>query len=137
MGLILLTRDISKAESFSEDAPKVGPRGKTKWNAVFRLSAYGLSILNTHLYVGASIILTDKTMMQREFWQQFKKFEATSFGGIEDVEINPKDSLIYFAVKRETRTNLGIDAKGIIYRFKDASSGIEDFGIYAGGKTCR
>lgn len=43
---------------------------------------FGLSILNTHLYVGASIILTEKTMMQREFWQQFKDFETTSFGGV-------------------------------------------------------
>ncbi|NLG32148.1 MAG: AMP-binding protein, partial [Syntrophomonadaceae bacterium] len=43
---------------------------------------YGLSILNTHLYVGASIILTQKTLMQKEFWQQFKDYEATSFGGV-------------------------------------------------------
>lgn len=43
---------------------------------------YGLSIINTHLYVGASIILTGKTLMQKEFWQQFKEFEATSFGGV-------------------------------------------------------
>lgn len=43
---------------------------------------YGISILNTHLYVGASIILTDKTIMQREFWQQFKENVATSFGGV-------------------------------------------------------
>lgn len=43
---------------------------------------YGLSIINTHLYVGASIILTEKTIMQREFWQQFKENEATSFGGV-------------------------------------------------------
>lgn len=43
---------------------------------------YGLSILNTHLYVGASIILTRKTLMQKEFWQQFKEYEATSFGGV-------------------------------------------------------
>jgi acyl-coenzyme A synthetase/AMP-(fatty) acid ligase len=43
---------------------------------------YGLSILNTHLWVGASIILTEKGLMQKEFWQQFKGFEATSFGGV-------------------------------------------------------
>lgn len=43
---------------------------------------YGLSIINTHLYVGASIILTEKTLMQKEFWQQFKTSEATSFGGV-------------------------------------------------------
>lgn len=43
---------------------------------------YGLSIINTHLYVGAAIILTSQTIMQKEFWQQFKEFEATSFGGV-------------------------------------------------------
>ena len=43
---------------------------------------YGLSILNSHLYIGASIILTNKTLMQKEFWQQFRDNEATSFGGV-------------------------------------------------------
>lgn len=43
---------------------------------------YGLSIINSHLWVGASVILTDKTLMQKDFWQQFKENEATSFGGV-------------------------------------------------------
>jgi len=43
---------------------------------------YGLSIINTHLWVGSPIILTQKTLMQREFWQQFKEYGATSFGGV-------------------------------------------------------
>lgn len=43
---------------------------------------YGLSIINSHLYVGASLILTDKTLMQKAFWQQLKDFGATSFGGV-------------------------------------------------------
>lgn len=43
---------------------------------------YGLSIINTHMWVGASIIMTQKTLMQKEFWQQFKSYEATSFGGV-------------------------------------------------------
>ena len=43
---------------------------------------YGLSIINTHLYVGAKILLTDKTLFQKEFWQFFRKEEATSFGGV-------------------------------------------------------
>jgi len=43
---------------------------------------YGLSIINTHLYVGASMILTQKTLMQKEFWQQFRDYKATSFGGV-------------------------------------------------------
>ena len=43
---------------------------------------YGLSIINSHFFVGASIILTEKTLMQKEFWQQIKEYEATSFGGV-------------------------------------------------------
>ena len=43
---------------------------------------YGLSVLNTHLYVGASIIMTQRTLMQKEFWQQLKEFKATSFAGV-------------------------------------------------------
>lgn len=43
---------------------------------------YGLSIINSHLYVGASIILTEKSLMDREFWHLFKEYEATSFGGV-------------------------------------------------------
>lgn len=43
---------------------------------------YGLSIINSHLYVGATILVTDKTLMQKEFWDFFKKEKATSFGGV-------------------------------------------------------
>ena len=43
---------------------------------------YGLSIVNTHLKVGASLVLTEKTLMQREFWKQLKDFRVTSFGGV-------------------------------------------------------
>lgn len=43
---------------------------------------YGLSIINSHLMVGATILITDKGLMQKEFWQFFKAAEATSFGGV-------------------------------------------------------
>lgn len=43
---------------------------------------YGLSIINSHLRAGASIILTDKAVMQKEFWQQLREYGATSFGGV-------------------------------------------------------
>ncbi len=43
---------------------------------------YGISIINSHLDVGATILLTDKTLMQREFWDFFKQEGATSFGGV-------------------------------------------------------
>ncbi len=43
---------------------------------------YGISVLNTHLRAGAGVILTEKGLMQKEFWQQFKEFEATSLAGV-------------------------------------------------------
>ncbi|MBQ9720187.1 MAG: AMP-binding protein [Oscillospiraceae bacterium] len=43
---------------------------------------YGLSIINTHLAVGATILLTEKTLMHKEFWSFFKEQGATSFGGV-------------------------------------------------------
>ena len=43
---------------------------------------YGLSILNSHLLVGAALLLTDHGLMQKEFWQFFKAQGATSFGGV-------------------------------------------------------
>lgn len=43
---------------------------------------YGLSIINTHLLTGATILVTDKGLMQKEFWNFFKEREATSFGGV-------------------------------------------------------
>lgn len=43
---------------------------------------YGLSIINTHLYTGASIVVTEKTLFQKEFWQLFKEKKVTGFGGV-------------------------------------------------------
>jgi len=43
---------------------------------------YGLSIINSHLMVGATLLVTDKGIMQKEFWKFFKEYEATSFGGV-------------------------------------------------------
>lgn len=43
---------------------------------------YGLSILNSHFLVGATVLVTEKSLMQKEFWKFFKKHEATSFGGV-------------------------------------------------------
>ncbi len=43
---------------------------------------YGLSIINSHFMVGAKILMTDKGLMQKEFWNFFRSEEATSFGGV-------------------------------------------------------
>jgi long-chain acyl-CoA synthetase len=44
--------------------------------------SYGLSIVNTHLFKGASIILTDATLMEKRFWSLIKDCNATTFGGV-------------------------------------------------------
>ncbi len=43
---------------------------------------YGLSIINSHLLVGATVLLTEDTLVNREFWSFFRKEDATSFGGV-------------------------------------------------------
>lgn len=43
---------------------------------------FGLSVINTHLMVGATLLLTDKTIMQRDFWDFMNANEATSFSGV-------------------------------------------------------
>lgn len=43
---------------------------------------YGLSVINSHMQVGATIYMTGKGIMQREFWQFFKDNEITSIAGV-------------------------------------------------------
>ncbi|MCL2222330.1 MAG: AMP-binding protein [Oscillospiraceae bacterium] len=43
---------------------------------------YGTSIINSHLKKGATILLTTKGIMQKEFWEFFKEQKATSIAGV-------------------------------------------------------
>lgn len=44
--------------------------------------SYGLSVLNTHLKVGAAIVLTEQPLMTREFWQLMRDHCVTSLSGV-------------------------------------------------------
>lgn len=44
--------------------------------------SYGMSVINSHLIKGATILLTDKAVMQREFWDFIKEQKATSIAGV-------------------------------------------------------
>lgn len=44
--------------------------------------SYGLSIVNSHLLVGASLVCTNASIMTREFWDQFSRLQCTSFAGV-------------------------------------------------------
>lgn len=44
--------------------------------------SYGLSVVNSHLLVGATLLLTGYSYIQKEFWDFARRYEATSFSGI-------------------------------------------------------
>ena len=44
--------------------------------------SYGISIINTHLFMGASLILTDRSLMEKKFWEMISSYKATTFGGV-------------------------------------------------------
>lgn len=44
--------------------------------------SYGLSVLHSHLIVGASLVLTPHSVIQEGFWQTFNRFRCTSLAGV-------------------------------------------------------
>lgn len=44
--------------------------------------SYGVSVINSHLIKGATIMLTEGTVAQREFWNFLKEQQATSIAGV-------------------------------------------------------
>ncbi len=42
----------------------------------------GLNVINTHLYVGATILLTTYNLMSSEFWDYIKEEKGTNFTGV-------------------------------------------------------
>lgn len=44
--------------------------------------SYGLSIINSHLFVGATLVLTHLGVAEPAFWQAFRDHKATSFAGV-------------------------------------------------------
>jgi acyl-CoA synthetase (AMP-forming)/AMP-acid ligase II len=44
--------------------------------------SYGLSVINSHLAVGAVLLLTEDSVVNRSFWNFFKEHKATSLAGV-------------------------------------------------------
>lgn len=44
--------------------------------------SYGLSVLNTHLALGAAMVLTEQPLMSREFWQLVRSHNVSSLAGV-------------------------------------------------------
>ncbi|WP_341953709.1 AMP-binding protein [Salinibacterium sp. TMP30] len=43
---------------------------------------YGLSVLNSHLFAGASVRLSSRSVLDSELWNDFEAAQATSFAGV-------------------------------------------------------
>ncbi|MDR6421055.1 AMP-binding protein [Paraburkholderia phenoliruptrix] len=44
--------------------------------------SYGLSVINSHLLAGASLVVSDRSLMDAGFWRQLNEHQATSFAGV-------------------------------------------------------
>jgi long-chain acyl-CoA synthetase len=44
--------------------------------------SFGLSIINSHLIKGATILLTNNSLMEKKFWSFLKTYKATSLSGV-------------------------------------------------------
>ena len=44
--------------------------------------SYMLSVINTHLEVGASIVISKYSLVEKEFWETLKNSKVTSFNGV-------------------------------------------------------
>jgi acyl-CoA synthetase (AMP-forming)/AMP-acid ligase II len=44
--------------------------------------SYGLSVIHSHLLAGACLLLTDRPLVSREFWDFFRQQQATSLAGV-------------------------------------------------------
>lgn len=44
--------------------------------------SYGLSVINSHLLCGATLLLTDEPLISRSFWNFFRTAKATSLAGV-------------------------------------------------------
>ena len=43
---------------------------------------YGLSVINSHLYSGSTIVLTNRSIIEKEFWDMIKTFKVNNFSGV-------------------------------------------------------
>jgi long-chain acyl-CoA synthetase len=44
--------------------------------------SYGLSVINSHLLCGSTIVLTKSTIVEKKFWDAFQTHEATTLNGV-------------------------------------------------------
>ena len=80
--LVRLTKKnlISNAKSISEYLD-INSNDRAITSLPYNYS-YGLAVINTHLSSGGSLVLTNASMMEGNFWRLVKKYSVTSFAGV-------------------------------------------------------
>ena len=80
--LVKLTKENikSNAESISEYL-KIGYDDRAITSLPFNYS-YGLSVINSHLFSGGSIVLSNSSMMEEKFWKSINDYSVTSIAGV-------------------------------------------------------
>ena len=80
--LVKLTKKniIANAESISKYL-EIDSNDRAITSLPFNYS-YGLSVINSHLFSGGSVILSNSSMMEERFWKDVSNFSATSIAGV-------------------------------------------------------
>jgi acyl-CoA synthetase (AMP-forming)/AMP-acid ligase II len=82
--------------------------------------SYGMSVLNSHLVAGGSLLLTDRSISDEQFWTLARTGGATSFAGVphtfEVLSRLPEDTLAIPSLRYCTQAG-GRLAPGLVSRF--------------------
>lgn len=44
--------------------------------------SYGLSVINSHILAGSTLVMTDKSFVFKDFWKIFSEYQCNSFAGV-------------------------------------------------------
>ena len=76
--------------------------------------SYGMSVINSHMLAGASVVLTNKSFFDSLFWKLVKEYDVTSIAGVPySYEILKK--LRYSTVHQGWINKIGLTNPGIDY----------------------
>lgn len=71
---------VSNAESIAQYLG-IGPAERAITTLPYNYS-YGLSVINSHLHAGGTIVLSNRSLLERDFWQTLRAARATSLAGV-------------------------------------------------------
>ncbi|MDR1015632.1 MAG: AMP-binding protein [Coriobacteriales bacterium] len=77
----LSVRNLNANARSIADYLGIGPGDRAITTLPFSYS-YGLSIINSHLLEGATLVLNEDPLVNRRFWDTLREQEATTFGGV-------------------------------------------------------